>query len=651
MPHLIIHQGGSERVHAFASHDVTIGRHHNNDVQIEDPRVSRHHAAIFRDDEGGYVLRDLGSKNHTKLNDRVVHRAPLSEGDRIRIGDAVLQYKEQKAAPKKRGRVRVARSGREREGRSGGEVDSTTHISTLITRVESIIDILPGEADLEASHRRLVKLYQVGKTISSILDTHELLERILHIASDAVRAERGFIALLDPKTEALTYEAVLGVDPEGEAPGDTIEMSRVIVHRVLDENQSLLVEDCRSDEHFRSLSRPGAPTISTLLCVPLREKMPSLGLLYLDSTDPDRRFAPGDLDFLMALSGQAAVAIENAVLHTKVRRGYSALEERMRLHGKIVGRSPKIRALFEEIEKVAPVDATVLIRGESGTGKELVASALHYQSARDAGPFIKVNCAAIPDTLLESELFGYEPNSGISGADPRGKPGKFELAHGGSIFLDEIGDMNMTTQAKMLRVLQEKEVDRLGATEPVRVDVRIIAATNQGIEGAIEAGRFREDLYHRLKVIQLRVPAVRERKEDVPLLANYFLDKHARQFGRPTGRISYRAMSILMGHDWRANNVRELENAIASAIVLGGGEVILPEDLPQEVREGARLVSGAFPSLSDVARAHIVRALKHTRGNISEAASILRINRGTLYNKMREYEISAERYKIVPEGV
>jgi len=646
MPQLVIKEGDKEQAYSFSDEDVTIGRHASNDIQLENPKVSRYHAAILQGEEGGHLIRDLGSKNHTKLNGQNISRASLSEGDRIEIGGAVIHYKEEMARPRRRTRVQVLRH----EAREPGlkEDDVTTDIQTMLTRIEGVLEAPLDEAELKESHRRLSKLYQVGKTISSILDYHELLERILRIVTDTVGAERGFIALIDPRTEEITCEAVRAPDPEVASKG--IQVSHVIIRGVLEKGESLLVADCQADDHFRGVSSPEGGKITSLLCVPIKEKGSTLGFLYLDSTDPDKRFLPADLEFLSTLSGQAAVAIQNAILHRKMCQGYSALEECMRQHGKIVGRSPKMRALFQEVEKVAQVDATVLILGESGTGKELVASAVHYQSIRAKGPFIKVNCAAIPDTLLESELFGYVPRAGITGADPRGKPGKFELAHGGSIFLDEIGDMNFTTQAKMLRVLQEKEVDRLGATEPVKVDVRIIAATNQDIDKAIREGNFREDLYHRLKVIQLRIPPIRQRKEDIPLLANYFLDKHARNFGRSTSQISFKAMTLLMNHDWRANNVREIENAIASAIVMGGGEVIMPEDLPMEVREEAQRISGDFPTLARVEKQHIIRALKQTRSNISETASILGINRGTLYNKIKEYEISPEIYKSDADG-
>jgi len=641
MSQIQIKEGDRERTYSFSGEDVTIGRHASNDIQLENPKVSRYHAAILQCEEGGYLIRDLGSKNHTRLNGKNISREPLSEGDRIEIGGAVLDYSEEAAKTRKRTRVRIVRPESREAGRK--EDDVTTDIQTMVTRIDSVPEMPVDEAELKESHRRLSKLYQLGKTICSILDYHELLERILRIVTDTVGAERGFIALIDPRTEEITYEAVRAPDPDVARKG--IQVSQVIIGRVLEKSESLLVADCQAEEHFRGFSSTSGDKITSLLCVPLREKGSTLGFLYLDSTDPGKKFTPPDLDFLSALSGQAAVAIQNAVLHQKICQGYTALEERMRQHGKIVGRSPKMRALFREVEKVAQVDATVMILGESGTGKELVASAVHYQSIRAKGSFIKVNCAAIPDTLLESELFGYAPRSGIAGADPRGKSGKFELAHGGSIFLDEIGDMNFTTQAKMLRVLQEKEVDRLGATEPVKVDVRIIAATNQDIEKAIQEGNFREDLYHRLKVVQLRVPPLRQRKEDIPLLANFFLDKHARHFGKSTHQISFKAMSLLMNHDWSSNNVRELENAIASAIVMGGGDVIMPEDLPLEVREEAQRASGAFQTLAQAEKQHIVRALQHTGANISEAASILGINRGTLYNKIKEYEISPEQYK------
>ncbi|MEW6608827.1 MAG: sigma 54-interacting transcriptional regulator [bacterium] len=258
----------------------------------------------------------------------------------------------------------------------------------------------------------------------------------------------------------------------------------------------------------------------------------------------------------------------------------------------IIGKSKALQEVIKLVKKVAKTNANVLIYGESGTGKELVARAIHINSLRKDKPFIVVNCAAIPETLLESELFGYAPKSGISGADLKGKPGKFELADEGSIFLDEVADMTLSTQAKILRVLQEKEFERISDTKPIKVDVRIIAATNKNLEEAIKKKEFREDLYFRLNVISISLPPLCERKEDIPLLIEYFIERYAKETKKNVGRISDEALELLMQYDY-PGNVRELENLIERAVILTEGDTILLSALPTDLSKRTKITIDA----------------------------------------------------------
>lgn len=309
----------------------------------------------------------------------------------------------------------------------------------------------------------------------------------------------------------------------------------------------------------------------------------------------------------------------------------------------IIGRSPAMNKLFETMALVAPSEATVLIVGESGTGKELIANAIHQNSPRRDRPFIKVNCAALPETLLESELFGHEKGS-FTGAIAR-KQGRFQLAHKSSIFLDEIAEMAPTTQAKILRVLQEREFEPLGGIHTIKVDTRVIAATNKQLDEEIKAGRFREDLYYRLNVVSLEVPPLRERGDDVALLTDFFLKKYTEKNNKLIKGFTPRAMDILMRHEW-PGNVRELENIVERAVIMARGEMITPMEFPENLKEldlelkEARINIAAGRSLKEVEKEMILRTLDETGGNRTHAADILGISRRTLQLKLKEYGIN-----------
>jgi two-component system response regulator HydG len=348
---------------------------------------------------------------------------------------------------------------------------------------------------------------------------------------------------------------------------------------------------------------------------------------------------PLDIDELKIL-------MEKALEIYHLRAENIALKERLgdRFNfSKIIGRSPKMKEVFDTLSLVAPTDATVLILGESGTGKELVANSIHHNSPRASQPFIKVSCAALPETLLEGELFGHEKGA-FTGAIAR-REGRFQLAHRGTIFLDEVGEMSVTTQTKLLRVLQEKEFEPLGSTRTVKTDVRVIAASNKDLEREVKEGRFREDLFYRLNVVPVSLPPLRERKEDIPALAAHFFAVYRDKNRKELRDISGKAMDLLMRYDW-PGNIRELENCMERAVILARGEIIAPADLPLPIQalsrdreiQGLNLPSGI--SLQEVEKALILKTLDDTGGNRSRAAEILGINRRTLQNKLKEYGIN-----------
>ena len=325
---------------------------------------------------------------------------------------------------------------------------------------------------------------------------------------------------------------------------------------------------------------------------------------------------------------------ENVKLKEQLKKRYSTRN--------IIGTSYGMKRIFERIESVADSTATVLIQGDSGTGKELIARAIHFSGSRRDRPFITLNCGAIPETLIESELFGYEKGA-FTGAN-KTKIGRFELAGDGTLFLDEIGEMNLEAQVDMLRVLQEREFRRVGGTSLIKMDARIIASTNKNLENEVKAGKFREDLYYRLNVVPIYVPALRERREDIPFLARHFVDKHKHESKREITGISSAAMDLLLRYDW-PGNVRELENSIERAVVLGAGEQIVPADLPESLlraETGGKRTIGANLSLKEVERMHILAVLEAARWNLSESARVLGITRTTMYHKVQRLGLRAK---------
>jgi DNA-binding NtrC family response regulator len=338
-------------------------------------------------------------------------------------------------------------------------------------------------------------------------------------------------------------------------------------------------------------------------------------------------FDPDEIEIqIKKIVGHKDLVLENMLLRQK-------LEDRPS-YDEIIGKSPAMQEVFELIDRVAPSDATVLISGESGTGKELVAQAIHANSRRCFRPFIAVSCGALPETLLESELFGYEKGA-FTGAD-HAKRGRFELAQGGTLFLDEIGDISLKTQVDLLRVLQQKELGRLGGEVMINIDVRVLAATHRDLEKAISDNQFRKDLYYRLNVISIHVPPLRERREDIPLLAHAFIRRYCLEMNKEAFRISPAALRLLNEYHW-PGNVRELENVIERAIVIGKGTEITPDDLPFS-RTDAR--AGTLPtSLKMMEKLHIERILAENNWNISRASRKLDIDRQTLYNKIEKYEL------------
>jgi Nif-specific regulatory protein len=419
----------------------------------------------------------------------------------------------------------------------------------------------------------------------------------------------------------------------------SVTVSRTIVQQVLRDGVALLANDAASETTLASDSLIAARTRS-VMCVPLILFDRKLGVLYLDSTLVRDQFNRDHLQLVTAIAGIAAVAIENARQFEWLETENERLLADVNIEHNMVGESAAMQRVYHFISKVAPTEATVLISGESGTGKELAARAIHRNSKRAQKTFMAVNCAALTESLLESELFGHEKGS-FTGALAQ-KKGRLEIADGGTVFLDEVGELTPPLQVKLLRVLQERQFERVGGTVTINVDLRLIAATNKNLEEAIEVGQFRQDLYYRLNVVSLELPALRERRDDIMLLANYFADKYGTRCNRKLKGFSTEARNCLIAYDW-PGNVRELENTIERAIVLGTTEWILPEDLPEAVLE-TKLTDGTMTTYHAAVVQNkqqiIMRALEEAKQNHIEAARLLGIHPNYLQRLIRNLNLS-----------
>ncbi|HVS32012.1 MAG TPA: sigma 54-interacting transcriptional regulator [Thermoanaerobaculia bacterium] len=508
--------------------------------------------------------------------------------------------------------------------------------------------------------QHVVGLYEIVKIINSTLSVEEVLNRVLDLAVKRLRAERGMIMLLDPITGALRTRVARNIHDESDAR----RSPQSIVKEVIQSAQSVISADAAQDHRFLAFESVVAENILSILCVPLAMKDRIAGAIYVDHRQVRHLFSQRDLSFLEAFADQAAIAIENARLYEELeeaRLRLSLENETLRREvlsnrhlESLVGQSNAVSGIQLAIRKAAAGSSTVLLRGESGTGKGLVARIIHNIGPRRNGPFIKFNCAALPETLAESELFGHERGA-FTGADRR-KLGRFELANGGTIFLDEIGKISLAMQAKLLRVVEDKEFERVGGTQTIKTDVKIIAATNLDLEKAIANGTFREDLYYRLNIVPLLLPALRERKDDIPILAEHFIRKICHDLGVEAKRLEHGVLDLFLRHHW-PGNVRELEATLHRAIVMANGSTITRGDFPGPFGDAplpmvmpdagmvpliSRLdVTGAIydDMMSSMDRQLILRALDASGGKIREAARRLGLARNTLKSKIQKYKI------------
>ncbi|HSR49400.1 MAG TPA: sigma 54-interacting transcriptional regulator [Acidobacteriota bacterium] len=485
--------------------------------------------------------------------------------------------------------------------------------------------------------RDLAAFFRVSNAISEVKGLEPLKKRLLEVVGEVVPADSGAILLVGDDPEQ--FDSVYGWRRDQEE-GQSVAVERRLVKQALREREALLVR-----------LQDGADAGSSVLCLPLTAVERPVAALYLATEPEGQPISEDQMQFLTAISGILAVALENARNIEWLKKENRRLRRATDIKHDMVGASPAMEKIYRFISKVAPTDSTVLIEGESGTGKELAARAIHHNSPRADKPFVAINCATLSEALLESELFGHEKGA-FTGAVKQ-KRGKLELADGGTLFLDELGDLAPGHQAKLLRVLQESEFERVGGTSPIHVDIRLIAATNKSLEKAIQDGSFREDLYYRLNVVSFAVPPLRERIEDIPQLATHFAVKHGAKSNRRVLGVSPEGEECLINYPW-PGNVRELENAIERAVVMGSEEFIQPEDLPEHILETGTARGGYSPRYHEAIKQFrkdvLLKALRRSAGNFTKAAQSLGIHPNYLHRMVTQLDLRDEVERIGNAG-
>ena len=491
------------------------------------------------------------------------------------------------------------------------------------------------------NYSHIACLREIITWVNSVLDLDQLLELIIDTATRMMEVKASSLLLLDKKTNKLHFKIATGAKRE-EVRRYEVNLGEGIAGYVAEKGKALLIPDVSKDPRWdKRISEYIGFQTTSIACVPMKLGNKIIGVVEIIDKEDGTPLEHEDLNILKVFGELASLAISNARKIDKVRKENKNLREELENRYQIIGESKVLQKVISDALKVANSKASTLILGESGTGKELLARLIHQAGSRKAMPLIVLNCAALPEPLLEAELFGYEKGA-FTGAMNQ-KIGKFELADGGTLFLDEISEMSPGMQAKLLRVLQEEVFYRVGGITPIQVDVRVISATNKDIGHEINEGRFREDLYYRLNVVQIYMPALRERKEDIPLLANYYMNIFKQESGLPDLGISKKAMEKMMKYDWHGN-IRELRNAIERAVVMGDGQKIMPGDLPfsdpKPMFPGMEVGLSLKDAMDKFKKEFIALNLKHTGGNKSNAAEKMGIQRTYLSRLIAQHNIS-----------
>jgi transcriptional regulator with GAF, ATPase, and Fis domain len=637
-PRLVVTAGpAKDTVIPLTQDEASIGRDPNNVVAISDPSVSRKHCLLRRESDGRFQILDLESRNGTLVNGVTVKEHWLRHGDEIATGDSVFLF-----LVEDDDRVLQASRVEFDDRKPTAETRVINPKDVVYLQPDRLLRELPSSSPLA---RNLSALLKISRVVHAIRDLEELQAQLLDLIFEVVPAGRGAILLGDGANSEFSS---LYARTRQAGQHQLVRVSRTVAHHVLKENVAILGVDIAASDALRDVESLAVSEVRSLLCVPLSVFDRTIGCIYLDSTTTVNRFQEDHLQLMAAIAGISAVALDNARRSQWLEQENQRLSLEIRQEQNLVGESARVKEIFQFLARVGPTDSTVLIEGESGTGKELAARALHRNSHRNQKPFVAINCAAIPETLLESELFGHERGA-FTGAASQ-KKGKLEVAEGGVVFLDEIGELAPALQVKLLRVLQEREFERVGGTHPIKIDVRVIAATNRDLDDAVRKREFRQDLYYRLAVVKLTMPPLREHREDIPMLTRHFIQKNAKRCKVKAKPVSREAMAALVSYDW-PGNVRELENAIERALVMGSSDTILLEDLPESLVEqqpsGGMSEGRYHAGVKELKKSLIMNAVEQTRGNYIEAAAVLGVHPNYLHRLIRNLGLKDDLNRVV----
>jgi transcriptional regulator with GAF, ATPase, and Fis domain len=569
---------------------TSIGSGRDNDIVLPDPLIADSYASVHFDGQT-YTVLALQRKQDVVINGKKRSKHKLTHEDKLVIGSCELRF--------------------------------------------ALIDDVPATeeqaADTVADLDAYTKLYEFSQRLMTQRDLTELLDALMDAVIEIANADKGFLILMDG--DVLDVKVARNVRRENITDAVS-QLSDSIVAKVVQSQRPVIISDAMHDAEFASAKSVMQLRLSSVICVPLLDRGRLLGIIYIGNDSIRHLFQEGTLKVLTVFASQASLIVANALLLSELRVDNRRLAEKLEAQrfGEIVGTSPPMQQVFRKVEKIAVTDISVLITGETGTGKELIAREVHLRSPRASKAFVTINCGAIPANLLESELFGHVKGA-FTGA-VQNKQGKFQAADGGTLFLDEIGEMAVELQVKLLRAIQERVVFRVGDTRAENVDIRIVAATNRDLDKEIAAGRFREDLYYRLNVVNVHLPPLRERGEDVLVVARYLLSRYAREYDSKVKGFSPNATVAIRKHNW-PGNIRELENRIKKAIVLCESTVLGPDDLG--------LTSDVLPQILSLAdakdqfqREYINEVLALNNGNRTKTARDLGVDPRTVFRHLEK---------------
>lgn len=567
---------------------TTVGRGSANDICIDDPSLAENHAQLVFDGRD-FSLSEVERSAPVVINGKKKRRAKIFHNDRLHLGDVELVF------------------------------------SVYDEVVEQ-----HSEDDHAAELDGMVKLSEFNQRLLEIRSVPEQITALLDAVIEVTHADKGFVLLVREGKPEIAAARNL---EQRDIPDGVRHLSDSIIAQVIASRKPLIVSDALNDTMFRGSESVMNLKLCSVMVAPLMAQGQLLGLIYVGNDNVVSLFEQSSLDVLTIFAGQASLILQNAILLNQLSFDRDQMAERLekKRFGDIIGSSPGLLEVFSKVEKVAGTDISVLITGETGTGKELIAREVHQRSNRAKGPFIVVNCGAIPENLMESELFGHVKGA-FTGAIAT-RPGKFQQAHGGTLFLDEVGEMPLSLQVKLLRALQERVVIKIGDSRPEKVDIRVVAATNRTLEDEIEKGSFREDLYYRLNVVNLHLPPLRERGDDVLLIAKLMLKRYAEEFSAQVKGFTPGAIEAMRRYGW-PGNVRQLENRIKKALVLADATLVGPEDM--DLREDAlEKVLPLSEAREEFTRRYILQVLERNNGNRTQTARDIGVDPRTIFRYLQ----------------